>query len=91
MEVHVAIEKAKEHVREIYKDEPIVEIGLEEVEFKANEDIWAITVGFLRNWRPEGNTISALAVPTRIYKVVRIRDEDGSLESLKNRETTNQN
>ena len=91
MEVHMAIEKAKECVREIYKAEPIVEVGLEEVEFMANEEVWAITVGFLRNWRLEKNAISALAIPTRIYKVVRIRDNDGSFESLRNRETANQN
>ena len=89
MEVNVAIEKAKEHVREIYKDEPIVDIGLEEVEFKERDKVWAITVGFLRNWRPQENAISALAAPTRIYKVVRIRDKDGSLQSLRNRETAN--
>ena len=91
MEVRMAIEKAKECVREIYKDEPIVEVGLEEVEFMEKENVWAITVGFLRNWRSERNAISALAIPTRTYKVVRIRDKDGSFESLRNRETASQN
>lgn len=84
MEVKDAIAQAKEFVRELYQDEPIEKIGLEEVEFERGAGgTWAITIGFQRVWRVAGGSFT-MGSPTRIYKVVRIRDTDGSFRSIKN-------
>ncbi len=87
MEAQLAIRKAKEHVLEMYKEEPIGQIGLEEVKFERFDKVWEITIGFVRDWRSSGIGVLALATPKRTYKVVRIRDEDGMFESLRNWET----
>ena len=86
MEVQAAIQKAKEHVAEMYQEEPISQVGLEEVEFEQAKNVWLITIGFVRDWRPQGNRFLELNTPKRTYKVVRIRDQDGGLESLRTRE-----
>ncbi|MCE2407748.1 MAG: hypothetical protein J4G19_09665 [Pseudomonadales bacterium] len=85
MEVKDAIAQAKEFVRELYQDEPIEKIGLEEVEFERGSGggTWAITIGFQRVWQVAGGSFT-MGSPTRVYKVVRILDTDGSLTSIKN-------
>ena len=91
MEAQLAIRKAKEHVFEMYEDEPIGEVGLEEVKFERFDKVWEITIGFVRDWRPQGGGFLALTTPKRTYKIVRIHDGDGSLESLRNREIAEEN
>jgi hypothetical protein len=49
LDVQDAIKKARDYVGEIFKDEPIADIGLEEVEF--DTDSWKITIGFNRIWK----------------------------------------
>ena len=91
MEAQLAIKKAKEHMLEMYKEEPIGQVGLEEVKFEHLDEVWEITLGFVRDWRPQGGGFLGLTTPKRTYKVVRIHDGDGSLESLRNRETAEEN
>lgn len=86
MEVHAATQKAKEHVAEMYQEEPILQVGLEEVAFEQAKNVWMITIGFVRDWRPQENRSLELNTPKRTYNIVRIRDQDGGLESLKTRE-----
>ena len=86
MEVQAAIQKAKEHVAEMYQEEPISQVGLEEVEFEHAKNVWLIAIGFVRDRRPQGSRFLELNTPKRTYKVVRIRDRDGGLESLRTRE-----
>ncbi len=88
MDVKEAVNLAKAHVSELFADENIVDLGLEEVEHDDRRHQWRITLGFARAWRRPG----ALAVWTsgfsdRTYKVVTI-DRNGRPLSVKNRETT---
>ncbi len=87
LEVQDAIKKARSYVVDLFKEEPITDIGLEEVEHDFND--WKITIGFNRAWRTPSN--SALAIYTqpsvqRFFKVVTISDADGTLISIKNRD-----
>ena len=50
MDAKQAVQIAKKHVVEIFSEEPIENVGLEEVEFDAIKGVWAITVGFSRFW-----------------------------------------
>ena len=81
-----AVEAAKKYIRSLYKDEPIVDVGLEELEF-ADKDpgVWEVTIGFRRRWQG-GSEVKNLFSPrvARTYKTVRIRD-DGTLISVKHR------
>lgn len=48
MKVQEAVAKAKEYVRDVYADEKIRFVGLEEIEW--SDDVWRITIGFSRPW-----------------------------------------
>ena len=77
MEVQEAVRAAKAHVTELFEDEEIMNVGLEEVEFKNG---WRITIGFSRPW---DRTI--LTAPGRSYKVVRLNDKTGRVVSVTDR------
>lgn len=84
MEAREAVELAKTHVREMFEAEPIKEVGLEEIELQG--DCWSVTIGFTRDWPTSTGIIRSLGGSGRTYKIVRISDETGSVESLRHRE-----
>ena len=92
MHVKQAVRTAKEYVADLFIDEELVNVGLEEVEFDHASNRWIITIGFSRPWDRAGKTIQREnffstrneAPPReRSYKVLRINDESGQVESLK--------
>ena len=88
MDVKQAVQTAKEHVAHLFADEHIMNVGLEEVEFDEVDKLWAITIGFSRWGRP-GNVMHALDGDlARTYKIVRIQDESGRVESVRHRDVT---
>jgi len=66
-------------VNEIYKDEGISDVELEEIE-REGED-WLVTVGFNRQ-RPR-TVLGGLLVPQRTLKVVRIDRGTGEFKGMK--------
>ena len=92
MEVGEAVRTAKSHILELFREENPTNVGLEEVEFDADGNVWVIGIGFSRPWgeqRP-GALRSALLTEfnrfQRDYKTVRISATDGQLLSVKSRE-----
>ena len=87
MEVKQAVQMAKEHVAELFADEPIDNVGLEEVEFNEQNKTWEITIGFSRFWGQPGGVFRALdGTPRpRTFKIVRIKDGSGRIQSVKHR------
>ena len=88
MDVKQAVQTAKEYVALLFADEPIQNVGLEEVEFHELDKIWAITIGFSRSWDRPGKLLQhpfGENLP-RTYKTIRIQDESGSVESVKHRD-----
>lgn len=91
MEVKEAVRVAKEYVGDLFSEEPIEDVGLEEVDFDDASNEWRVTVGFSRPWSGKaqmGNGFMAALAPRptgRAYKVVRIDDEQGRVTSLKDR------
>lgn len=89
MDVKEAVAIAKSYLAELYSSEEITDVGLEEVEFDLDTDCWNVTLGFARPW--ERNAIRALTRNPRdpnkgrSYKVIRIDDASGRVESLKDR------
>lgn len=90
MDVKQAVALAKQHIADLFAEENLSNIGLEEVEFDEHPGEWRVTVGFSRPWdEVPRNALSALAGATavrRTYKVVRIADTSGRVLSVKERE-----
>lgn len=89
MDVKEAVSLAKQHIGYLFSEERITNLGLEEVEYDDQTDIWSVTLGFSRPWDAPRNILSALGQeiqPPRTYKIVRIGDKDQRVLSVKNRE-----
>ena len=86
MDVKEASRRAKKYVIDVYRDENIANVGLEEAEFDELSDDWKITIGFSRPWNTKNpvTTVLGRSRPERSYKVVRI-DDDGHVKSLTDR------
>lgn len=91
MDVKEAVGIAKGYVTDLFADESITHVGLEEVVFDESSGDWKVTIGFSPHW----NQFSAALASSlgtgrpdrhnRSYKVVRIRDLDGRVKSLTDR------
>ena len=89
MDVKQAVQLAKTHVTDLFADESIANVGLEEVEFDELENVWAITIGFSRFWGRLGDVVRAFdGNAARTFKVVRIEDPSGRVQSVKHRRLT---
>ena len=89
MKVKDAVAQAKSYVADLFDEERLTNIGLEEIELDAGVQQWIVTIGFSRPWDQPRNSFAALAtspLPRRAYKVVRINSESGEVISVKNRE-----
>ena len=89
MDAKQAIRAAKTYVSDVFEDEGLVNLGLEEVKFREFENRWEITLGFSRPWNADRSPIAALAgaqTLPRTYKVVVIKDETGEVVEIRNRE-----
>ena len=93
MDVREAVKQAKQYVANLFQEEGVQNLGLEEVEHDDSAGAWDVTVGFSRPWTNESPMRTALQIPSplkRAYKVVRIRDEDGKILSVKIRDVAQQ-
>lgn len=91
MDVKEAIAAAKEYVAEVFADEGVYNIGLEEIEYK--EPMWEVTIGFSRQWdKPPPSPFAAATggqsdhqARSRTYKIVEINDVTEEVAGLRNR------
>ena len=84
VDVKEAAKAAKAYVVDLFADEHIEHVGLEEVRFDDIAGAWEITIGFSRPWNRLGMTF--LPDPAnRSYKIVCINDEDGRVMSVSHR------
>jgi hypothetical protein len=80
MDAKSAVELAKNHIADLFAQEGLFNLSLEEVDYDDAREQWRITVGFSRSW--DNQVFNA----RRTYKIVTI-DKDGNVLSVKNRET----
>lgn len=90
MDVKQAVAAAKTYVTEVFSEEATMAPTLEEVWFDEKKKMWCITLGLRRaensgerDWR---DPLGLKDRPVPNYKVVRVADKDGRVESVKNRE-----
>ncbi len=91
MDAKDAIATAKRYVSEVYADELVTNLGLEEIEHVPADGNWIITLGFSRPWNTPRTraqevleNLGAVSSLRRSYKVITVSD-DGSVLSMKNR------
>jgi hypothetical protein len=79
---------AKNYIIEIYSDEKVANVGLEEIDYNDSEGIWYVTIGFSRPWDEPNNILAAMATQgaKRSFKILRISDGTGDVLSIKNRD-----
>jgi hypothetical protein len=82
MEVKDAIGAARKHLLEVFQDEGVVNLGLEEVAFDDIAGVWEVTFGFTRAWEMPQNNFQS---PSRTYKVITINDDSGKIASIRPR------
>ena len=87
MDVKEAVGTAKTYVADLFAEEEIMNVGLEEVGFDECQDRWIVTVGFSRPWDRRNALTQALKQGhlDRSYKVLQIADKDGRVLSLRDR------
>ena len=88
MEAKQAIGQAKQLLGDLYAEEEVADIRLEEVEFDEPSDSWLITLGIMRpSIRKLGimQDLSGSALK-RTYKIVRIPNNGAAMPSVKMRE-----
>ena len=89
MDVKEAAKLAKEYVADLFAEEGIGNVGLEEIESLPGPDsrYWIVTVGFSRPWDQGGLATITLGQKglRRSFKVLRIDDKTRNVESVKDR------
>ncbi len=93
MNVKKAARTAADYVADLFAEEGIQHIGLEEVTFDDEKNVWNVTIGFFReldrNKLPAGiGTSLGSVVPSwtrRTFKIVRIDNGTGEVLSLTHR------
>ena len=90
MDVKEAVQVAKDHVVDIFGDEEIENVGLEEIERAGSPGgppAWKITIGFSRPWERTGTAGIVLGQThlRRSYKVLIVNDESREVESVRDR------
>ena len=83
MDVKEVVQVARSYVIELFAEEGIVDVGLEEVDIELS-DTWVVTIGFSRPWNRNIGSVLGGQV-SRSYKDVRIQDADGKVLSVKDR------
>jgi hypothetical protein len=87
MDIKQAAEVAKRRVADIFAEEGVANVGLEEIEYDRDDDTWHVTVGFSRAWDAQGALGIAAGLPrSRTYKLVTISDRDRAVLSVRQRE-----
>lgn len=94
MDVKESARTAKRYIADVFSDEEISDVRLEEVEMNDPSGVWRITVSFLRPAEaPEQSAAEATALVgltgvlrprRRAYKIVEI-DDSGQLRAVRHR------
>ena len=86
MDVKEVTRTAREYVAEVFADEQITNLGLEEVVYDVAAERWRITFGFARPWDKQGDMGVRMGLKApRAYKVVHVDNGDGTVIALTDR------
>lgn len=74
MNAEQIVQMAREFVVKFFQDQGISRVGLEELNYDYDENLWTVTVGYERNW----NDASNFGEVDRVCKVLTLTN-DGQL------------
>lgn len=86
MDVREAIARAKSYVTDVFAEQSVAGLRLEEVEFDDERDRWNITISFVRDLGTPLDRTEQFELRQRVYKAVSLSDETGRMISIKNRD-----
>lgn len=88
IDVRQAVKTAIIYVKEVFEEEHLSNVGLEEVVYNDSDHLWEVTVGFSRPWNyPKTSALTPFDVkpqPVRDYKIVFMK-EGGDVIKIENR------
>jgi len=91
MDAKTAVELAKIYIQDLFADEQITDLGLDETEYDQASKTWIITIGFSRPWNTPRTraqeileNLGAASGLRRSYRAITISD-DGQIISMKRR------
>jgi uncharacterized protein YdeI (YjbR/CyaY-like superfamily) len=94
MDTKEAIAVAKKYISDVYADEGVTNLGLEEVEHAQSAGNWIVTLGFSRPWNTPRTraqevleSMGTFSPLKRSFKVLTIT-EDGTVLSMKSHAVT---
>ena len=94
MDVQQAVALAKQYAADLFADDGITDLGLEEARYEYDDGEWWITIGFFQPWNVRGKqpdppplfgAAGAEYLRRRTYKIIRLDDKTGSVTSVKDR------
>ena len=90
MDAREAVGASRSYLAKLYREEEIDDVGLEEIEFDEASSMWSVTIGFsppgTAGLPPFANMPPpVIQAATRSYKVLRIDDSSGRVDSIEDR------
>ena len=85
LDVKGAVATALAYLKDLYSDEQLENIRLEEVWLSDDEKYWYITIGY-DSPSSARDPLAALRPPEREYKLFKVRVEDGRVIEMKMRQ-----
>ena len=86
MDVREAVQEARSFLEDLFQDEGITDVGLEEDVCDDESNERKVTMAFSKPWDMSADRNPLFEdAPPRSYKVVRIGDQDGVVKSLTDR------
>jgi len=85
--VKEAAKISREYIQELYREDKIHDLSLEEVEISEDEKSWLVTIGFTKQMSQPLNPMEAMTGPkyARFYKELKIDAEKGQVRSMRNK------
>ena len=83
LDIKQAVARAKEHAIEVFGDDKIADLLLEEVDYADGPPTWKVTVSFIRPEQSQGSLASFRLL--RTFKVVHLDALTGDLQRVTHR------
>lgn len=86
IDVKMAVGLAQKYIRELYADEKITGLSLEEVELTGDEKCWLVTLSFYAISRGGLGVIAGIVAPgqsVQKFKIVKLDATTGQVKSMK--------
>lgn len=96
IDVTQAVARAKAYVKRLFAGESILHVGIEEVKYDEEQEVWNVTIGFFREWDAKAPPPTPPYFKSivgkhhqewnrRTFKVLAVEGESGKVRSMTNR------